>query len=58
MYIVHVCLAPGGSPMDCWGQVYLGPAGSPVDGHPMPAKVRNIKKLRTFLGTFIKAEIL
>ena len=18
MYIVHVCLAPGGSPMDCW----------------------------------------
>lgn len=20
MYIVHVCLAPGGSPMDCWGR--------------------------------------
>ena len=40
------------------GLPFLAPAGSPVDGHPMPAKVRNIKKLRTFLGTFIKAEIL
>ena len=58
MYIVHVCLAPGGEPYVLLGQVFLAPAGSPVDGHPMPAKVRNIKKLRTYLRTFIKAEIL
>ena len=30
------------------GLPFLAPAGSPVDGHTMSAKVRNIKKLRTF----------
>ena len=53
MYIVHVCLGLG-EPHRLLGQVFLAPAGSPVDGHIMSAKVRNIKKLRTF----IKAEIL
>ena len=36
------------------GLPFLAPAGSPVDGHTMSAKVRNIKKLRTLQKFFKK----